>query len=114
MRRREVSAADQRAGGRRGSDRTGGRFGDRGGEQLRHAGIAPVVHVQFVRRDEGVERHVLNVVPVAHHREAVEQIDILFLGGDCNLIFHAGRLGLGQHPRRKLHVDQHHIGAGLA
>ena len=52
-------------------------------EELGDAGIAPVVHVQFVRRDEGLERHMPNLVPIAHDREAAKQIDILLLGGDA-------------------------------
>ena len=67
--------------------------------------------MQLVRRDKGLERNMLDFVPVAHDREAVEQIDIRLLGDERNLIFHALRLGLGQHPRRKLHIDQYNIGA---
>ncbi len=37
----------------------GRRLGDRRGQQLGDAGIAPVVHVQAVGREEGLERHVL-------------------------------------------------------
>ena len=33
-------------------DRTGRRFGDRRAEEFCHAGIAPIVHVQLVRRYE--------------------------------------------------------------
>jgi len=48
--------------------------------------------VQLVRRGECLKRYVLNVVPVAHDREALEQIDIFLLGGDGKLIFHPRRL----------------------
>ena len=68
--------------------------GDRAREQLRHAAIAPVVHVQRVRRDESLERNMLDFVPVAHQREPIEQIDALLLGGKRNLIFHARISGL--------------------
>ena len=67
--------------------------------------------MQLVRRNEGVERDVLDLMPIAHNREAAEQIDVFLLGRERNLIFHALRLGFGEHPRRKLHIDQHHVRA---
>src|SRR3954453_5687224 len=45
-------------------------------EQLREAGVAPVVHVQAVGDDEGVDRDRLLFVPVAHHLEAREDADV--------------------------------------
>ena len=82
-------------GGRR--DRTGRGFGNGGREQLRHAAVAPVVHVQPVGRDKSLERQVLHIVPVAHHREPVEQVDAAFFGGPGDLVFHVRRFGFGQH-----------------
>ena len=73
----------------RGSDRPRRGFGDGVGEKLGDAAIAPVVHVQPVGRDERFERNVLNFVPIAHDREAVEQVDVFLLGGHGDLIFHA-------------------------
>jgi hypothetical protein len=69
--------------------------------------------VQLVRRDECVERHVPDLVPVAHECEAAEQIDIRLLRRERNLILHARGLRLGQNLRGKLHVHQHHVGAGV-
>src|ERR1700754_1191618 len=49
-------------------------------EQLGEAGIAPVVHVQAVGDDEGVDRDRLLLVPFAHHLEAREDADMAKLG----------------------------------
>ena len=69
--------------------------------------------MQLVGSDERLERHMLHIVPVAHDREAVEQIDARHFGRQRNLILHALGLRLGQHARRKLHIDQHHVGTSL-
>ena len=87
---------------------------DRVGEEPGNTAIAPVVHVQFVRRGENAERKPFGEIPVAHHREALEQIDVGFLGGQMNEVDHAVDVMLGDDLRRILRVDQHHVGAGLA
>src|SRR5271168_4618480 len=45
-------------------------------EQLREAGIAPIVHVQAVGDDKTVDRERLLLMPVAHHLEARENADV--------------------------------------
>src|ERR1700692_2924147 len=49
-------------------------------EQLREAGVAPVVHVQPVGDDKAVDRDRLPCVPVAHHLEARKNADMANLG----------------------------------
>src|SRR3954452_25169394 len=49
-------------------------------EQLREAGITPIVHVQPVGDDEFVDRYGLALVPIAHHLEAREDADMPELG----------------------------------
>ena len=49
---------------------------DRHGEELGGAAVAPVVHVQLVRRHERAERNFLCQPPVAHHSEALEEVDV--------------------------------------
>ena len=56
-------------------------FGDGVSETLRHAGIAPVVHVQPVGRHERLKRHVIDFAPVLHHVEAGEQVDVFLVRG---------------------------------
>src|SRR5215467_6866952 len=73
-----------------GGDWPRGRFRDGSAKQLGEAGIAPVIHVQAILRHEHIKRKMLGVMPVAHHGEALEQIDILFFRGDRNLLDHAG------------------------
>ena len=87
------------------------RFGDGVAETLRHAGIAPVVHVQPVGRHERLERQVIDVTPVAHQLETAEQVDILLLRGRGDKRNHGLGVRLGNDLRRELRIDQHDIGA---
>ena len=66
--------------------RASGRVADRPRQKLCHAGVAPVVHMQLIGRDERLERHMLHIVPVAHDRETVEQIDAVRLRGAADRI----------------------------
>jgi hypothetical protein len=88
-------------------------FGDGRAEKLGDASVAPVVHVEAVGRHESVERQMLHVVPIAHHGEAPEEIDIFLLRGERNLLDHAGRFRFGEHRRRELWIDQDHVGPGI-
>src|SRR5207245_10233672 len=56
-------------------------LGDRHSERVGEAGVTPIVHVQPVRRDEGVEWQVLGLVPVPHQIEAMKKTDMLPLRG---------------------------------
>ena len=89
-------------------------FMDRAGEKLGDAAVAPVVHVQLVRRQERAERNVFGQPPVTHHGEPLEQVDVGFLGGEVDQIDHAVDVVLGDHLGRILRIDQHHVHAGLA
>ena len=99
-----------RQGGRR-HHRTLRGFGDGVSETLRHAGIAPVVHVQPVGRHERLEGHVIDVHPVAHHFETAEQIDIFLLCGRGDKRNHGLGIRLGNDLRCKLRVDEYDVGA---
>src|SRR5262245_44453363 len=70
-----------------------GRAGDRGAtdrlrngdaEQARDAAVAPVVHVQAVGREHGLERNPVALAQVAHDRETLEQADVAALGLRAN------------------------------
>src|SRR5437879_11366818 len=49
-------------------------------EQLREAGVAPVVHVQAVGDDESVDRDRLLLVPGAHYLKTRKDADVTQLG----------------------------------
>src|SRR5437660_8965647 len=77
-------------------------------EQLREAGVAPVVHVQAVGDDETVDRDRLLLVPVAHHLETREDADVAQFGNSGQRLDDlAGALGALVDPRRILRIDQH-------
>src|SRR4029078_3468016 len=50
--------------------RTGDRIRQRCGETV----VAPVVHMQPIRRQEYLERDAVDVMPVAHERKAVKHV----------------------------------------
>ena len=87
---------------------------DRPGQEPGDAAIAPVVHVQLVRRDERAERKVFGQPPIAHHGEPLEQIDVGFFGREVDQIDHAIGVVLGDHFGCVLRIDQHNIQARLA
>src|SRR5712672_883335 len=60
-------------------------------EQLRKTGVAPVVHVQAVGDDEGVDRDRLLLMPVAHHLEAREDADVTELRDLAQQLHHLAR-----------------------
>jgi hypothetical protein len=97
---------------RRGSNWSRGGLRDSSAEQLSQASIAPVIHVQAVRRYKNIEGKMLHVMPIAHHRETLEQVDIFLLRGERNLLDHAFGFRLGNHGRRKLRIDQDYVAAG--
>src|SRR5262249_32333557 len=86
------------------------RVSDRARQRIGEAAIAPVIHMQAVRREECFEGHAGDVVPVPHQGEAVKQADVLLLGGGRDPIDHVFYIGLDNDPRRELRVDQHDIG----
>ena len=80
-------------------------------EQLREAGVAPIVHMQPVGDDELVERDGLLLVPFLHHFEPREDADAADLGDTVEQVDHAARVfGALVDARRVLRVDQHQIG----
>ena len=60
------------------------------------------------------EVHVVDVVPVLHHVEAREQIDVFLLRGGGDQLDHVRGFRLGDHLRRELRIDQNDVGAGRA
>src|SRR5262245_4225963 len=50
-------------------------------ERFGEAAIAPVVHVQSVRREECLERDSLVLLPIAHECEAMKHVDLLLRRG---------------------------------
>src|SRR6202795_5147720 len=83
-------------------------------EQLREAGITPVVHVQAVGDDETVDRDILLLVPVAHPLEARKHADVAQFGDPAEQPHHlAGAFSLGIDRGGVLRIDQHQIGAGF-
>src|SRR5436309_14719388 len=51
------------------------RDGDR--QQLRHAAVAPIVHVQTIVRNGMLKGDMTSVALVSHHGEAAEQDDVV-------------------------------------
>jgi hypothetical protein len=59
-------------GGLGGEDRARNRVGYGAGEDLGDAAVTPVVHMEVVRRDEGLEGNAGGLPPVLHHGIAVK------------------------------------------
>ena len=102
------------AGGWHRSRQAGRRVRDRGAHGARDAGVAPVVHVEFVLRQEFIEGQLLLLAPVPHQLEAAEQIDVGALGGLRDQIDNELRplMAAAQHLGRVLRIDQHDVGTG--
>src|SRR5262245_13334789 len=60
------------------------RVADRTHQRIGETVVAPVVHMQPIRRQEYLEGDAVNVVPVPHEREAVKHVDVLLLGRTRN------------------------------
>src|SRR5262249_34818499 len=48
----------------------GRRIGDRARQRLGETAVAPVVHMQAIRREKYLERYAVDVVPVPHSRSS--------------------------------------------
>src|SRR5262245_60137159 len=81
------------------SDRGRGRplrsLGNRQTEPFGEAGVAPVIHVQPVRRYEPFERQMFSLVPMPHQIEAAKMIDALLLCDGGNQRHHLVCVSLG-------------------
>ena len=89
-------------------------FCDRASKKLGNTTIAPIVHVEFVLRQESAEREAFRQAPVAHQRKALEQIDIHFAGRGGDQSDHLINVVLvvhGDDLRRVLRIDQDYVGA---
>src|SRR5215813_13556593 len=89
----------------------GCRIGDRIRQRFGETAVAPVVHMQAIRRERYLERDAVDVVPVPHEGEAVKHVDVLLLGRARNELDHVRNFRLCDHLRRELRIDQNHIGA---
>src|SRR5262245_2448075 len=87
------------------------RVADRIHQRFGETVVAPVVHMQQIRRQEYLERDAVNVVPVPHEREAVKHVDVLLLGRTRNELDHVCTFRPREHLRRELRIDQNDIGA---
>jgi hypothetical protein len=63
------------------------RVSDREANPLGQAGVAPVIEMEPVRRDEAGEGHAVDFIPVLHHGKAAEDSNRHFVGGRGDL-FH--------------------------
>ena len=97
------------------SDRSRGRplrsLGDRETEPFGETGVAPVIHVQPIRRYERFERQMFSLVPMPHQIEATKMINALFLCGGGNQRHHVVCVSLGDDPGHVLRINQDDIGA---
>src|SRR5471030_3242730 len=74
-------------------------------QNLGDAAVAPIIHVQIIRRDESSEWNPGYFAPVLHYGEAAEQIHTVLLGEASDEVDHAFRLSLRNSLGRKLRID---------
>src|SRR6476646_9078266 len=97
------------------SNRSGGgplrSLGDRETEPFGETGVAPVIHVQPIRRYERFERQMFSLVPMPHQIEAAKMINALLPCGGGNQRHHLVCVSLGNDPGHVLRINQHDVGA---
>ena len=69
-------------------------LGDRETEPFGETGVAPVIHVQPIRRYERFERQMFSLVPMPHQIEATKMINALLLRGGGNQRHHVVYMSL--------------------
>ena len=97
------------------SDRSRGgplsRLGNCQAERFGEAGVAPVVHVQPIRRHKRFERQMFSLVPMPHQVEAAKMTNTRRLRGGGNQRHHIVCVSLGDDLGRVLRINQHDVGA---
>src|SRR3954466_253126 len=73
-------------------------LGNRETEPFGEAGVAPVIHVQPIRRYEPFERQMFILVPMPHQIEAAKMTNALVLCGGGNQRHHVVCVSLGDDP----------------
>src|SRR6516162_7964314 len=77
----------------------GCRIGDRIRQRFGETAVAPVVHMQAIRREKYLERDAVDVVPVPHEGEAAKHVDVPLLGRARNELDHVCNFRLCDHLR---------------
>src|SRR3954471_22548395 len=80
-----------------------------GGQEPRHAVIAPIVHVKVVIREEGIEWNCGDLTPMAHDRTAAKYIDIEFLANVGKKANQCREIGPRDDLRCELRIDKHNV-----
>src|SRR6476620_9191243 len=86
-------------------------LGNRETEPFGEAGVAPVIHVQPIRRYEPFERQMFILVPMPHQIEAAKMINALLLRGGGSQRHNVVYMSLGDDPGNILRINQHDVGA---